>query len=135
DKLEKSEARALLNLPPDETIIFFVGFIRRYKGLDLLLEAMDDPRLRNTQVRLLVVGEYYDRATYYQAIIDKYELQSQIILQTDFVPNDKVAQYFSASDCVILPYRSATQSGITQVAYHFSLPMIATNVGGLPEIV
>ncbi|NGM61517.1 glycosyltransferase [Sphingobacterium sp. SGG-5] len=135
EKLEKSEARTLLNLSPDEKIILFFGFIRRYKGLDLLLEAMHDPRLRDMRVRLLVVGEYYDRAAHYQAIIDKYELQSQIILQTDFVPNDKVAQYFSASDCVVLPYRSATQSGITQVAYHFSLPMIATNVGGLPEIV
>ena len=135
EKLKKSDARGLLNIAGDEKIILFFGFIRRYKGLDLLLEAMHDVRVRAMNIKLLLVGEYYDRADYYQSLIDRYELQSQVILHTDFVPNDKVAQYFSASDCVVLPYRSATQSGITQVAYHFSLPMIASNVGGLPEIV
>ncbi len=135
EKLEKSVARSLLNLPQDGKILLFFGFIRRYKGLDILLEALHDPQVSAMGMKLLVVGEYYDRADYYQSIIDKYELQSQVILYTDFVPNAKIAGYFSAADCVVLPYRSATQSGITQVAYHFSLPMIVSNVGGLPEMV
>lgn len=135
EKLDKAAARSLLNLPQDEKIVLFFGFIRRYKGLDILLEALHDMEVRAMNIKLLVVGEYYDRADYYQSIIAKYKLQSQVILHTDFVPNDQVAAYFSASDCVVLPYRSATQSGITQIAYHFSLPMIASDVGGLPEMV
>ena len=135
EKQDKSTARQQLGLASDDKIILFFGFIRRYKGLDLLLKAMDDERLKRMGVKLMVVGEYYDERRYYESLIGEYQQQEQVLLHTDFVPNDKVGQYFSAVDCVVLPYRSATQSGITQVAYHFSLPMIVSNVGGLPEIV
>src|SRR5690606_5634035 len=103
DKLEKSAASALLNLSPDERIILFFGFIRRYKGLDLLLEAMHDARIKDRRIKLLVVGEYYDAADYYQSLIARYGLQPQVIMHTEFVPNNRVALYFSASDCVVLP--------------------------------
>jgi len=135
EKMDKCAARSALGLPPEGKIILFFGFIRKYKGLDILLEAMADPRVRELGVRLLVAGEYYGDKARYEAIIDRFGLRPEVTMHTDFIPNDRVAAYFSAADCVALPYRSATQSGITQVACHFSLPMIATDVGGLPEVV
>jgi len=135
EKTDKRSARTALNLPPKGKIILFFGFIRRYKGLDILLEAMADPRVRKLGVRLLVAGEYYEGEAQCWALIDRFGLHSEVVMHTDFIPNDRVAVYFSAADCVVLPYRSATQSGITQVALHFSKPMIVTDVGGLPEVV
>ena len=133
--IPKEDARQQLNIGTDEKVILFFGFIRKYKGLDILLECLADPRLKDRNVRLLIAGEYYDDAKEYEAIIEQHQLKDRIYAFTDFIPNDEVAQYFCAADCVVQPYRTATQSGITQVCYHFEKPMIVTNVGGLGEIV
>ncbi|MDR6734122.1 glycosyltransferase [Sphingobacterium sp. 2149] len=131
----KKEARRLLNIDQEGKVILFFGFIRQYKGLDILLQALNDTRLREMGVKLLLAGEFYDDPALYLDLIKKYKLEEFIFMHTDFIPNQEVGRYFSAADCVVLPYRSATQSGITQVAYHFDLPMIVSNVGGLPELV
>ncbi|WP_286753769.1 MULTISPECIES: glycosyltransferase [Sphingobacterium] len=131
----KKEARRLLKIAEEDKVVLFFGFIRQYKGLDILLEALADPRIRTLGVKLLLAGEFYGDPAPYLNLIKKYKLEEFIFMHTDFIPNQEVGRYFSAADCVVLPYRSATQSGITQVAYHFDLPMIVSNVGGLPELV
>ncbi len=131
----KKEARRLLNINERDRVILFFGFIRPYKGLDILLEALADSRIRDLGVKLLLAGEFYGDPAPYLDLIKRYKLEEFIFMHTDFIPNQEVGRYFSAADCVVLPYRSATQSGITQVAYHFDLPMIVSNVGGLPELV
>jgi len=133
--LSKLDARKLLNIDQQDKVILFFGFIRQYKGLDMLLEALADVRVRGLNIKLLLAGEFYGDPAPYLALIKKYHLEESIYMHTDFIPNQEVGRYFSAADCVVLPYRSATQSGITQVAYHFDLPMIVSNVGGLPELV
>ena len=133
--LDKNEARKHLSLNTDEKYILFFGFIRKYKGLDLLLEAMKDERIKASGIRLIVAGEFYDdKETYLQQIAD-YGIAERVHLFTEFIPNNDIRYYFSAADLVVQPYRSATQSGITQVAYHFEKPMVVTNVGGLAEVV
>lgn len=133
EAIPREDALKRLKLPADKKYLLFFGFIRKYKGLDLLLEAM--PLIKDERIRLIVAGEYYGDKELYEGIIAKHGLQSRVHLFTDFIPNDEVGIYFSACDAVALPYRSATQSGITQVAYHFEKGMIATDVGGLPEAV
>ncbi len=133
--MDKKEACDFLGLSKSEKIILFFGFIRNYKGLDLLLEAMNDEKIRKAGVKLLIAGEFYEDAKPYHDLIEKYQLQDQVILKTGFIPDSEVRYYFCAADLVVQPYRSATQSGITPMAYHFERPMIVTNVGGLPEIV
>lgn len=133
--IPREEALAALKLDASKKYALFFGFIRKYKGLDLLLEAMADPRVAAQDIDLIVAGEYYGDAAFYEGIIEKHGLQSRVHLFTEFIPNDAIKLYFSAADCVVLPYRSATQSGITQVAYHFERGMLATRVGGLPEAV
>jgi glycosyltransferase involved in cell wall biosynthesis len=135
EKVDKAAARAALKLPADGKLLLFFGFIRRYKGLDLLLEAMGDPRVRELQIRLLVAGEFYENETPYQQLIQKYGLQDALLLHTHFISDEQVHYYFSAADAVVLPYRAATQSGIAPMAYHFERPMLATRVGGLPETI
>ena len=127
------EACEKLGLDKDCNYTLFFGLIRDYKGLDLLLEAWAKwlPEKR----RLLVAGEFYTAKDKYLEIIDRHGLQDRVVLHEGFVADDDVRYYFSASDCMVLPYRTATQSGVTQIAYNFSLPMIVTRVGGLPEIV
>ncbi len=134
EPLSKAAACAELNIPAHNKYILFFGFIRKYKGLDLLLEAMHDERIRNAGIELIVAGEFYDERKAYDDVIEKYNLQN-VRLFTDFIPDGKVVNYFSAADLVVQPYRNATQSGITQIAYHFEKPMVVTNVGGLPELV
>ncbi|ULT24053.1 hypothetical protein KUH03_33980 [Sphingobacterium sp. E70] len=95
----------------------------------MLLEALADVRVRDLNIKLLLAGEFYGDPAPYLALIKKHRLEESIYMHTDFIPNQEVGWYFSAVDCVVLPYRSATQSGITQVAYHFDLPMIVSNVG------
>lgn len=129
--LSKKEARAHLNLPQDDKIILFFGFIRKYKGLDILLDAM--PSLPG--IRLLIAGEFYEDKKQYQDQIDRLAISSQLILKTDFIPDSEVKYYLCAADAVIQPYRNATQSGVTPLAYHFEKPMVVTNVGGLPSMV
>lgn len=133
--LSPIEARRILKIPENDKYLLFFGFIRQYKGLDILLEAMADPRIKSSNIKLIVAGEYYGDPKPYEEKISQLGLQNQLYMFTDFIPNDEVKLYFSAADCVVQPYRTATQSGISQVAYHFEKPMIVTNVGGLPEIV
>lgn len=131
----KEIARQKLGLPPTGRIILFFGFIRKYKGLDLLLEAMSDARIRSAGIRLLIAGEFYENRKEYDAQIEKLGISPLLILHTGFIPNHDVAYYLSAADFVIQPYRDATQSGVTPLAYHFEKPMLVTNVGGLPDLV
>ena len=133
--LPKTEARMHLGLPADEKIILFFGFIRKYKGLDLLFEAMALPAIKNAGIRLLVAGEFYEEEKGYQEQIDLLGIREQLYLRTDFIPDSEVKYYLSAADAVIQPYRNATQSGVTPLAYHFEKPMLVTNVGGLPALV
>ena len=137
DAVSKAEACAKLGLDPNKKYLLFFGFIRAYKGLDWLLEAMGDERIRKAGIELLAAGEYYDKAVEAEnnGIIEKLQLQKAVHLKTDFIPNSEVRYYFSAADLVVQPYKHATQSGITQIAYHFEKPMVVTNVGGLAEVV
>ena len=133
--ISKSEAREHLGLPQTEKIVLFFGFIRKYKGLDLLLEAMADEKLRNSGIRLMIAGEFYEDEKNYQEQLDKPGIRDNLILKTYFIPDSEVKYYLCAADVVIQPYRNATQSGVTPLAYHFEKPMIVTNVGGLPSLV
>jgi glycosyltransferase involved in cell wall biosynthesis len=133
--LLKEEARKALALPPSGRIILFFGFIRHYKGLDLLLKAMAEDKVKDEHIKLVVAGEFYEDEGAYRQLIKENRLEETIILKTGFIPDDQVRFYFSAADCVIQPYRNATQSGVTPLAYHFEKPMIVTNVGGLPALV
>jgi glycosyltransferase involved in cell wall biosynthesis len=133
--VSKDEARKKLAINNAEFIILFFGFIRKYKGLDLLFEAMADERIKKAGIKLLVAGEFYDEEKIYQEQIDKLNIREHLILKTGFIPDSEVKYYLCAADAVIQPYRSATQSGVTPLAYHFEKPMIVTNVGGLPALV
>ncbi|MBK8605307.1 MAG: glycosyltransferase [Chitinophagaceae bacterium] len=133
--ISKEEARERLSLNQEEKIILFFGFIRKYKGLDLLLEAMAEERIKESGIKLLVAGEYYEDAKTYNEQIEKLGIKNQLILKTDFIPDSEVKYYLCAADAVIQPYRNATQSGVTPLAYHFEKPMVVTNVGGLPFLV
>lgn len=140
DKVPKAAARSHLKLDASERIILFFGFIREYKGLDLLLEAMALLKQQSlnsgTQIpKLLVAGEFYKDRKLYDDIIEKHELHPHIILHTSFIADSEIKYYLSAADFVIQPYKSATQSGVTPLAYHFEKPMLVTNVGGLPGMV
>ncbi len=133
--IEKSVAQNRLNLDPEFNYLLFFGFIRDYKGLDLLLEAIARPEIRELNIKLLVAGEFYTDSTPYFEQIKKLGIEDLVILSNDFIPDSEVGAYFSACDVVVQPYKSATQSGVTQIAYHFNKPMIITNVGGLGEFV
>jgi len=131
--VSQQAAREKLRLDPQGKYLLFFGFIRKYKGLDILLEAMRDERIKQRNIKVIIAGEFYDDRTNYDALLS--ELKDDVNLFTEFIPNEEVKYYFSAADLVVQPYRSATQSGITQVAYHFEKPMIVTKVGGLHEVV
>jgi glycosyltransferase involved in cell wall biosynthesis len=124
-----------LKIDPNKKYLLFFGFIRNYKGLDLLLEAMADKRIVEAGIQLIVAGEFYGDASPYHQLIAQSGNSESILLHTDYIADDEVKYYFSAADLVVQPYKSATQSGISQLAYHFEKPMVVTNVGGLPEIV
>lgn len=131
--ISKEIARKKLNLNTDKVMLFF-GFIRDYKGLDILLKAV---ALIKNQIdfTLVVAGEFYSNEEKYISLIAKLELEDIVKLFSDFIPTNEVKYYFSACDVVVLPYKSATQSGIVQIANNFDKPMISTNVGGLPEVI
>jgi glycosyltransferase involved in cell wall biosynthesis len=131
--LSKTEARKHLGILENEKIILFFGFIRKYKGLDLLLDAM--ALLKQSGIKLLIAGEFYEDEKQYQEQIDKLTIRDSLVLKTDFIPDSEVKYYLCSADAVIQPYRNATQSGVTPLAYHFEKPMIVTNVGGLPSLV
>ena len=135
--VSKEEACAFLKLDPSKDYMLFFGFIRDYKGLDILLQAMADERIRKSGVHLLVAGEYYDKALAEtcKQLMEQHQLSGYVHMLTDFIPDSQVKYYFSAASLIVQPYKHATQSGITLVAYQFEKPMIVTNVGGLAEIV
>ena len=133
EAISKEEARKKLKLN-DEKLILFFGFIRDYKGLDSLLQAMAELKDK-INVKLIVAGEFYTDKEKYLNLIDKLNIKEIIYLFTDFIPTSEVKYYFSATDAVILPYKDATQSGIVQIAMNFKKPVIATNVGGLGEVI
>ena len=133
--IDKIEARKQLGLSADGKYVLFFGFIRDYKGLDLLIDAFGDLRLQDMGVRLLVAGEFYGDPQPYLNRIRSLDISDIVILHNDYIPDNKVNLYFRACDIVAQPYKTATQSGVTQVAFHFERPMLVTNVGGLPEIV
>jgi len=135
DPIDKATALRNLDLDPSFNYVLFFGFIRDYKGLDLLLHAFHDQRLKERRIKLLVAGEFYCNSKSYFYLIAAYNLQDQVIMSNDFIPDSQVFNYFCASDLVVQPYKSATQSGVTQIAYHFNKPMVITNVGGLAEFV
>lgn len=135
EKVSKQVARDKLDIDPDEKVILFFGFIRKYKGLDLLLDAMADARIKAAGIKLLVAGEFYEDETGYQEQIKRLGISSQLIMRTQFIPDRDVLYYFCAADLVVQPYKNATQSGVTPLAYHFEKPMVVTNVGGLPAMV
>jgi len=132
---DKITAKKKLGLDPEFNYILFFGFIRDYKGLDLLLKAFADQRFRKLPLKLLVAGEFYCDPKPYFKLIGENGLKDHVIMSNEFIPDSSVGQYFCASDLVVQPYKSATQSGVTQIAYHFNKPMIITNVGGLNEFV
>ena len=135
EKVDKLQAKKHLGLDPEIDYSLFFGFIRNYKGLDLAIKAFAEEGLRGSEKKLLIAGEFYSDETYYQNLIKELGIASQLELRTEFIADDEVKYYFSAADIVVQPYKTATQSGISQIAYHFNKPMIVTNVGGLPEIV
>lgn len=139
EQVDKIKAREHLKINTEEPIILFFGFIRKYKGLDLLLEAMKLISKNQTSdiriPKLLIAGEFYEDRKIYDELIQNLNIADQLILRTDFIADSEVKYYLSAADFVIQPYRNATQSGVTPLAYHFEKPMLVTNVGGLPDLV
>ncbi len=133
--VDKLLARIPFGLKADEPVILFFGFIRQYKGLDILLQAMADERVRALNIKAIIAGEYYEDAAPYNQLIKDLNLTENVIIKDDFIPTEEVKNYFGAADIIVQPYKSATQSGISQICYHFEKPMIVTKVGGLPEIV
>lgn len=150
EKITKEEARGKLKIntpagPAEVSIILFFGFIRKYKGLDILLHAMkllqnhkpgpERSRKEIPNIKLLIAGEFYEDRRPYDVLITSLGIRENLIMQTRFIRNEEVRYFMCAADVVIQPYRHATQSGVTPLAYHFEVPMIVTNVGGLPSMV
>ncbi len=134
NKLDKTFSRKTLGLAIEDNIVLFFGLIRHYKGLDLLLDAFNELK-HLPNIKLVIAGEFYEDKQPYLNLIEKYQLQNNIIIHAKFIANEDVKLYFSAADMVALPYRTATQSGVTQVSFHFEVPTLVTNVGGLGEII
>jgi len=144
EPISKSEAREKLGIESTQPVVLFFGFIRKYKGLDILLDAMkilkDNPKaeIRSQSLsglKLIVAGEFYEDEKPYREQINNLDIAENLILRTQFIPDSEVKYYLCAADAVIQPYRNATQSGVTPLAYHFEKPMIVTNVGGLASLV
>jgi glycosyltransferase involved in cell wall biosynthesis len=138
EKISTAEARKFLNIGADEKIILFFGFIRKYKGLDILLDAMKilhDNIQQTSNIKLLIAGEFYEDRKPYDEQINQLGIANDLLLHTNFIADSEVKYYLCAADVVVQPYRNATQSGVTPLAYHFEKPMIVTNVGGLPSLV
>jgi glycosyltransferase involved in cell wall biosynthesis len=135
DKIPKEKALENLGLNSEDKHLLFFGFVRKYKGLDLMLKAMSDSRIKTMGIRLIIAGEFYDHKTEYTDMITNLGIEDNIIMKSDFIPAEKVKNYFCAADMITQTYRTATQSGVTQIAYSFDRPMLVTDVGGLAEIV
>lgn len=134
-KVAREEALKVLGLSPDYTYFLFFGFIRQYKGLDLLLQSFADARLKKHKVKLIVAGEFYENPDRYYRLIREHNLADRVEMHTRFIADDQVKYYFSAASLVTQTYHHATQSGVTQVGFQFDTPMLVTNVGGLSELV
>ncbi|MGC4104024.1 glycosyltransferase [Ferruginibacter sp.] len=137
EKISKEAARQKLGIGSNEKIVLFFGFIRKYKGLDVLLDAVKLLKDNDAAAtpRFLIAGEFYgDRKTYDEQI-ERLGIADKLLLHTNFITDSEVKYFLCAADVVIQPYRNATQSGVTPLAYHFEVPMIVTNVGGLPALV
>lgn len=132
-KVAPKEAKKKLNIPEGKKVILFFGFIRPYKGLDILLKAIAN--LHSNDYVLVIAGEVYGSFEEYQLLIDALALRQQVLLHIRYISDEEVPLFFSAADVCVLPYKSATQSGITSIAYHYDLPVIATDTGGLKEMV
>ena len=135
DKISKEKAIINLGLNSADKHLLFFGFVRKYKGLDLMLQAMGDNRIKEIGIKLIIAGEFYDDKKEYTDMITDLGIEENIIMKSDFIPADKVKDYFCAADMITQTYRTATQSGVTQIAYSFDRPMLVTDVGGLAEIV
>ena len=135
NKLSKNNARQNLQLTKNGKYLLFFGFVREYKGLDLLLNALADKRIKKMGVKLIVAGEFYENKSKYLNLIKSLDIKDSVILKSSFISSDEVKNYFCAADLITQTYKTATQSGITQIAYHFDRPMLVTDVGGLSEIV
>ncbi len=132
--IPRAEARAKLGLSEDEPVMLFFGFVRRYKGLRHLINALPQVR-EHIPARLMVVGEFWEDERPYRDLVRQLGLNDSVYFYSEYVPNEELAVYFSAADVVVLPYLEATQSGVAQIAYGFEKPLIATSVGGMPEII
>ncbi len=131
----KTEACEILKIDAKSNYLLFFGFIREYKGLDLLLEAFAKTNRQRLNLKLIIAGEFYEDEKPYMELVQKLNIESDILFYKDFIPDTEVHLYFSAADVTVQPYKDATQSGVTQVAYFYNKPMIVTNIGGLPELV
>ncbi|MBE2280617.1 MAG: glycosyltransferase [Ignavibacteriaceae bacterium] len=132
---EKSKLREEFKIGANDKVILFFGYVRHYKGLDILLEAMPAILEFDPNIKLFIAGEFYDEYQKYSDLIEKLKISGSIIMQNLYIPNEEVYKYYLISDLVILPYRSATQSGILNIAYGFNKPALVTKVGGLAEFV
>ena len=135
DPITKLEARLQLGLPKEDKIILFFGYIRKYKGLDLLIHAMANEAIKKLGIQLMIVGEFYEDASAYHDLVSSLGLQDQIKFYSNYIPDGEVKNYVCSADFIIQPYKNATQSGVTPLAYHFQKPMLVTNVGGLADTV
>jgi glycosyltransferase involved in cell wall biosynthesis len=133
--INKAEARKALGLNTEDKIILFFGFIRQYKGLDLLLKSMAIASIKEANIKLMIVGEFYEDPQPYHDLINSLGIDKNIILHTEFVADTEVKKYVGCADFIIQPYKHATQSGVTPLAYHFEIPMLVTNVGALADTV
>ncbi len=134
-QVDKTVARRNLDIPQDLPVFLFFGYIRPYKGVDVLLKAAAQLRTQGVDFKLWVVGEPYESWEPYQALIDRYELKETVRLVLRFASDTETQNFFAAADALILPYKTATQSGILGIAYQAGLPVIATEVGGLAEYI
>jgi glycosyltransferase involved in cell wall biosynthesis len=135
DPITKMEARTQLGLSQEKKIILFFGYIRKYKGLDLLIQAMSSESIKKLNIQLMIVGEFYEDARTYHDLVISLGLQNQISFYSNYIPDGEVKNYVCSADFIIQPYKNATQSGVTPLAYHFEKPMLVTNVGGLADTV
>ncbi|MBR7154168.1 MAG: glycosyltransferase [Paludibacteraceae bacterium] len=135
ERMAKAAACKALNLPGDKQYMLFFGLVRAYKGLDLLLDAFGMVKDQLPDLQLIIAGEFYEHEDKYRAQIASLGMTDRVIIRNEFIPDDDLRKYFGAADLIVQPYKTATQSGVTQVAFHFEKPMLVTNVGGLGEIV
>ena len=135
ENMEKEEARTLLGLKPEEQVLLFFGFIREYKGLKHLLRAMPELKKQNKKIKLLVVGDFGSDENDYMELVKSLQIEDVVQIYKGYIPDKEIQKYFVASNLVVLPYESATQSAVVQMAYGFERPVIVTEVGGLPDVV